>query len=163
MPRAILLLLILATHSIVASSQAEVKVSPDRPPPAPQFALKDFEGRVARLNDYKGKIVVINFWATWCAPCLAEIPEFVRLQRSYRNRGIQVIGVTYPPVNPARVRRLAVKSRINYPLLFGNRRIAKLYGVTNLLPVTIIVDRQGRLEARIDGVTDLQEVKKILQ
>jgi len=163
MPRAILLLLILATHSIVASSQAEVKVSPDRPPPAPQFALKDFEGRVARLNDYKGKIVVINFWATWCAPCLAEIPEFVRLQRSYRNRGIQVIGVTYPPVNPARVRRLAVKSRINYPLLFGNRRIAKLYGVTNLLPVTIIVDRQGRLEARIDGVTDLQEVKKFLQ
>jgi thiol-disulfide isomerase/thioredoxin len=126
MPRAIFLLLILATHSIVAASQAEVRVSPDRPPPAPQFALKDFEGRVARLKDYKGKIVVINFWATWCAPCLAEVPEFVRLQRSYRNRGIQVIGVTCPPVNPARVRRLAVKSRINYPLLFGNRRIAKL-------------------------------------
>jgi peroxiredoxin len=94
---------------------------------------------------------------------MAEIPEFVRLQRSYRNRGLQVIGITYPPVNPTRVRRLAVKSRINYPLLFGNRRIAALYGVTNVLPVTIIVGRQGRLEGRIDGVTDIEEVKKFLQ
>jgi thiol-disulfide isomerase/thioredoxin len=107
--------------------------------------------------------VVINFRATWCAPCLAEIPEFVRLQRSYRNQGLQVIGVTYPPVNPAGVRRLAVKFRINYPLLLGNRRIAALYGVTNVLPVTIIVGRQGRVEGRIDGVTDLEEVKKFLQ
>jgi thiol-disulfide isomerase/thioredoxin len=164
MPRAILLLLILATQSIVASGQAEEKASQDRPPPAPPFALKNLEGRlVAPLKDYKGKIVVINFWATWCAPCLAEVPEFVRLQRSYRNRGLQVIGVTYPPVNPARIRRLAFKSRINYPLLFGNRRIAKLYGVTNVLPVTIIVGRQGRLEGRIDGVTDLEEVKKFLR
>jgi peroxiredoxin len=157
MPRAIFLLLILATQSIVAGGQAEEKASSDRPPPAPQFVLKGFEGRVARLKDYKGKIVVINFWATWRSPCLAQVPEFVRLQRSYRNRGIQVIGVAYPPVNPARVRWLAVKSRINYQLLFGNCRIATLYGVTNVLPVTIIVGRQGRLEGRIDGVTDLEE------
>ena len=118
---------------------------------------------MARLKDYKGKIVVINFWATWCVPCLAEVPEFVRLQRSYRNQGLQVIGVTYPPVSRARVRRLAVKSRINYLLLFGNRRIATLYGVSNVLPAPIIVGRQGRLEGRIDGVTDLEEVKKFLQ
>ena|SRR5882672_2679671 len=141
MPRAILLLLILATQPIVAGGHAEEKVSPDRPPSAPQFTLKNFEGRVVRLKDYKGKIVVINFWATWCAPCLAEVPEVVRLQRSYRNRGLQVVGVTYPPVNRAQARRLAVKFRINYPLLFGTRRIAALYGVTNALPVTIIVGR----------------------
>jgi peroxiredoxin len=163
MPRAIFLLLILATQSIVVGGQAEEKTSPDRPPPAPQFALKDFEGRVAPLKKYRGKIVVINFWATWCAPCLAEIPEFVRLQRSCRNRGLQVVGVTYPPASRARVRRLAVKFRINYPLLFGTRRIAALYGVTDALPVTIIVGRQGRIEGRIDGVADFQEVKKFLQ
>jgi len=163
MPRAIFLLLILATQSIVAGGQAEEKASSDRPPLAPQFALKDLEGRVAPLKKYRGKIVVINFWAAWCAPCLAEIPEFVRLQRSYRNRGLQVIGITYPPINPDRVRRLAVKSRINYPLLFGNRRIAALYGVTDVLPVTIIIGRQGRIEGRIDGVTDIEEVKKLLQ
>jgi thiol-disulfide isomerase/thioredoxin len=160
MQRAILLLLILATQSIVVDGQADEKASPDRPPPAPQFTLKDFEGRVERLKDYKGKIVVINFWATWCAPCLAEIPEFVRLQRRYRNQGVQIIGVTYPPVNRSRARRLAAKFRINYPLLFGTRRIAALYGVTNALPVTIIVGRQGKLEGRIDGVTDVQEIKK---
>jgi thiol-disulfide isomerase/thioredoxin len=163
MLRAILLLLILATQPIVAGSHAEGKVSSDRPPPAPQFALKDLEGRAASLKKYRGKIVVINFWATWCAPCLAEIPEFIRLQRSYRNRGLQVIGVTYPPVSRAQVRRLAVKFRINYPLLFGTRRVAALYGVTNALPVTIIVGRQGKIEGRIDGVTDLQEVKRFLQ
>jgi peroxiredoxin len=163
MPRAIFLLLILATQSIVVGGQSEEKASSDRPPPAPRFALKDLDGRVAPLKKYRGKIVVINFWATWCAPCLAEVQEFVRLQRSYRNRGLQVIGVTYPPMRRSRVRRLAVKFRINYPLLFGTRRIAALYGVTNALPVTIIVGRQGRIEGRIDGVTDLQEIKKFLQ
>jgi thiol-disulfide isomerase/thioredoxin len=86
MQRAIFLLLILATLSIVAGSGAEGKVPSDRPPPAPQFALKDFDGRVAPLKDYKGKIVVINFWATWRPPCLAEVREFVRLQRSHRKR-----------------------------------------------------------------------------
>jgi thiol-disulfide isomerase/thioredoxin len=87
----------LATQSIVASGQSEEKASSDRSPLAPQFALKNFEGRVAPLEKYRGKIVVINFWATWCAPCLAEIPEFVRLQRSYRNRGLQVIGIQSCP------------------------------------------------------------------
>jgi thiol-disulfide isomerase/thioredoxin len=96
MPRAILLLLILATQSIVAGGQAAEKASPDRPPPAPPFALKNFEGRMAPLKKYRGKIIVINFWATWRPPCLAEIPEFVSLQRSYRNRELQVVGVTYP-------------------------------------------------------------------
>ncbi|HEU0173845.1 MAG TPA: TlpA disulfide reductase family protein [Blastocatellia bacterium] len=163
MLRATFLLLILATQPIVAGNQTDGKVPSEQPPLAHQFALKDASGRIVRLKDYKGKIVVINFWATWCAPCLAEVREFVRLQRSYRNLGLQVVGVAYPPINPGRVRRLAVKSRINYPLLFGNRRIAKLYGVTDVLPVTIIVGRQGRLEGRIDGVTDLQEVEKFLQ
>jgi thiol-disulfide isomerase/thioredoxin len=123
MHRAILLLSIMGTQSIVANGQAEEKASPDRPPPASPFALKNFDGRMAPLKKYRGKIIVINFWATWCAPCLAEIPEFIRLQRNYRNQGLQVIGVTYPPVSRARVRWLAVKSRINYPLLFGNRRL----------------------------------------
>jgi thiol-disulfide isomerase/thioredoxin len=83
MPRAIFLLLILLTHSIVAGSRAEGKASADRPP-APQFTLKDARGRIVRLKDYIGKIVVINFWATWRPPCLAEVPEFARLQRGYR-------------------------------------------------------------------------------
>jgi hypothetical protein len=71
-----------------------------------------------------------------------------------------VVGVTYPPVNRTLIRRLAVRFRINYPLLFGTRRIAELYGVTNALPVTVIVGRQGRIEGRSDGVTDLQKIKK---
>jgi peroxiredoxin len=163
MPQAIFLLLLLAAQPIVAGSHADGNASADRPPPAPQFALKDARGRIVRLKDYRGKIVVINFWATWCAPCLAEIPEFVRMRRSYRNQGVQIIGVTYPPVNRSRVRRLAARFRINYPLLFGTRRIAALYGVSEALPVTIIVGRQGGLEGRIDGVIDLQEIKKFLQ
>jgi hypothetical protein len=76
---------------------------------------------------------------------------------------VQIIGVTYPPVNRSRARRLAAKFRINYPLLFGTRRIAALYEVTNVLPVTIIIGRQGKLEGRIDGVIDLPEIKNFLQ
>src|SRR5678816_745699 len=64
---------------------------------APQLELKDLNGRTVRLSDYKGKVVLINFWATWCPPCRAEMPDLVRLQREHANQGLQIIGITYPP------------------------------------------------------------------
>src|SRR5262245_42648135 len=72
--------------------------------PAPKLELKDVEGRALRLSDYKGKVVLLNFWATWCAPCRAEMPDLVKWQREYKSQGLQVIGITYPPEEVAEVR-----------------------------------------------------------
>ena len=72
---------------------------------APQFALKDVNGRTVRLSAYRGKVVLINFWATWCPPCRAEMPDLVKLQREHAKQGLQIIGITYPPENKARVQR----------------------------------------------------------
>src|SRR5688572_26168281 len=73
-------------------------------PRSADLTVKDIKGRYIRLRDYRGKVVLINFWATWCPPCRAEIPDLIRLQREYRSRGLQVIGVTYPPQKLVTVR-----------------------------------------------------------
>src|SRR5687768_9905163 len=72
---------------------------------APDFAHKDLRGRIVRLSSHKGKVVLLNFWATWCPPCRVEVPELVGWQREYQGRGLQVIGVTYPPTNRGEVRK----------------------------------------------------------
>jgi thiol-disulfide isomerase/thioredoxin len=89
----------------------------------PEFALKDLNGRTVRLRAYRGKVVVINFWATWCPPCRAEMPDLVRLQREYAKQGLQIIGITYPPETKTRVQRFARSLKVNYPIILGTRQI----------------------------------------
>jgi cytochrome c biogenesis protein CcmG, thiol:disulfide interchange protein DsbE len=127
---------------------------------APPFALKDLRGKTARLAGYKGKIVLLNFWATWCAPCQAEMPELVKLQKKYAARGLQIVGVTYEPEKPVVVNRIARKFKINYPLLFGTEALSKEYGIEEVLPVTLILDREGKILNRINGIIHPEEVEE---
>lgn len=127
---------------------------------APSFRLKDLRGRTVRLDQFKGKVVMLNFWATWCPPCRAEMPDLVRLQREYGERGLQIAGITYPPERASRVRRLAAELKINYPLLFGTRKVASLYDVEEILPVTVIIDREGRVRDRILGILTPEEFEQ---
>ena len=96
---------------------------------APDFALRDLNGRVVRLSDYRGKVVLVNFWATWCAPCRAEMPELVKWQNEHGKRGLQIIGITYAPYKSKVVRRLARQLKVNYPILFGTGGVALLFAV----------------------------------
>lgn len=127
---------------------------------APDFFLKSLSNRTVRLSDYRGKVVLINFWATWCAPCRAETPELVGWQKQYQDKGLQIIGVTYPPYKPATVSRFAKNSKINYPVVFDDHKIAELYSVGEILPVTIIVDRQGMIADRILGILEPEEFEQ---
>src|SRR5688500_6607673 len=80
---------------------------------APQFELRDINGRIVRLSNYRGKVVLINFWATWCPPCRVEVPDLIRLQREHGKEGLQIIGITYPPERKARVQRFARNLNVN--------------------------------------------------
>lgn len=127
-------------------------VAPGQARLAPSVTLRDVQGRSRRLSDYRGKIVLLNFWATWCPPCRAEVPELVRLQRDYRGRGLQVLGITYPPTNRAGVRRFVRRYRINYPVLLGTRETKSLFTDAETLPLTVVLDAEGNVLERIEGI-----------
>jgi len=119
---------------------------------APQFELRDINGRIVRLSDYQGKVVLINFWATWCPPCRAEMPDLVKRQREYRAKGLQIIGITYPPEQKDRVRRFARSLKVNYPIILGTRQLKVRFSSDETLPLTIVIDRDGKVKNIIVGI-----------
>ncbi len=119
---------------------------------APQFVLKDLNGRTVRLSAYRGKVVVINFWATWCPPCRAEMPDLVRYQREYARQGLQIIGITYPPESKSRVQRFARSLKVNYPIILGTRQIRARFSSMDVLPLTVVIDRDGKVNDIIRGI-----------
>ena len=154
MARLILLLLLLIFEPARAGNQ------PASDELAPEFALKNLKGQTVRLADCKGKVLLINFWATWCAPCRAEMPDLAKLKRAHAKRGLEIIGITYPPTNRQSVRRVAKQLKINYPILFGTGAIADAYGAGEVLPTTIVVDREGKIRARILGILTPEEFEQ---
>jgi thiol-disulfide isomerase/thioredoxin len=162
MARFIILALWLAALPAFAVNRAENQEPGSQGPTsqttlAPAFSLRDLRGRSVRLGDFKGKVLLINFWATWCAPCLAEMPDLVKLQKRFGPRGLQIIGVTYPPQDRASVRRMVRQLKINYPILLGSGKVAGDYNVGDVLPTTIIIDREGKVRSRILGILESEE------
>jgi peroxiredoxin len=119
---------------------------------APSLTLKSIEGRTVRLSDYRGKVVLINFWATWCPPCRAEMPDLVKLQREYGKAGLQIIGVTYQPEPRARVRGVTRRLKVNYPIVLGTPETKAGFSPDETLPLTVIIDREGTIHSTIAGI-----------
>jgi thiol-disulfide isomerase/thioredoxin len=130
----------------------EVSVQPVSLTFAPDFRLKDASGAEVRLSDYKDRVVLLNFWATWCPPCRAEMPWFAEFEQKYKDRGFAVIGVTMDSVWPEEKSQAFLKG-INYPLPIGNDDIAKLYGVTSL-PMTLLIDCDNHIKISHTGIVD---------
>jgi thiol-disulfide isomerase/thioredoxin len=133
----------------------------------PALVLKDLRGRTVRISDYKGKVVLLNFWATWCPPCRAEMPDLIKWQREFRGRGLQVIGITYPPTELREVRRFIRSIKVNYPILIGATQTKMLFDSEETLPITVVIDREGNIRERIEGILldeeFEQKVKPLLQ
>src|SRR6185436_12587651 len=119
---------------------------------APQLEVTDINGRIVRLSNYQGKVVLINFWATWCPPCRAEMPDLVRLQREHGKEGLQIIGITYPPERKKQVRKFAKSLKVNYPIVLGTREIKSRFTSEETLPLTVVINRDGKVSDIISGI-----------
>lgn len=132
-------------------SKASVKPDAERKA-APEFALKDVDGRTVTLADYKGKVVLLNFWATWCGPCKIEIPWFADFEQKYKDRGFAVLGVAMDEEGWEVVKPYLAQSKVNYRVIMGNDSIANLYGGVDSLPTTFILDQNGKIASTHVGL-----------
>jgi peroxiredoxin len=126
--------------------RAAVKAEQDRKP-APDFNLKDADGKAVKLSDYKGKVVLLNFWATWCGPCKIEIPWFMDFEQTYKDKNFAVLGVSLDEDGWDAVKPYIQQKKINYRVMIGTEQVAQMYGEVDSLPTTFMIDREGRVAA----------------
>lgn len=120
---------------------------------APDFTLVDSNGSSVRLSNYKGKVVLLDFWATWCHGCKTEIPWYISFESKYKNQGLAAIGVAMDDDGRKKVKPFVNAKKMNYPVVLGNDSLAKRYGI-KALPVTLLIDRQGRIAVSHTGLVD---------
>ena len=123
-----------------------VKADKDRKP-APEFALKDADGKTVHLEEYKGKVVLLDFFATWCGPCKIEIPWFMEMERKNKDKGFSVLGVSMDDEGWEVVKPFLADLGVNYRVVIGNDATAQIYGGVDALPTTFLIDRNGRIAA----------------
>lgn len=111
---------------------------------APDFTLTDANGQSVKLSDYRGKVVLLNFWATWCGPCQIEIPWFIEFEQQFKSKGFEVVGVSMDEDGWKAVRPYIAERKINYRILLGDETVSQLYGGLDALPTTFLVDRDGK-------------------
>ncbi|MBV9764708.1 MAG: TlpA family protein disulfide reductase [Acidobacteriaceae bacterium] len=134
---------------------------------APDFSLMDSNGALVKLSEYRGKVVLLNFWATWCGPCQLEIPWFEEFEQQYKSKGFEVIGVSMDDDGWPVVKPYIAEHKLNYRVLLGNDSVSQLYGGLEALPTTFLIDREGKFafEAHIGlaGKNDyLSEIQSLL-
>jgi peroxiredoxin len=142
---------LVAASSLLAG--ATLSQAADAKKAAPEWQLTDVDGRPVKLSDFKGKVVILDFWATWCPPCRAEIPGFVALQSKYADKGFTMIGVSLDQQGASVVKPFMNKFGMNYPVVIGNEKIVADYGGIEAIPTTFVIDRQGNVVAAYQGFT----------
>ncbi len=127
--------------------------------PAPAFTLTTLDGKQVSLADYKGKAVLVNFWATWCAPCKLEMPWFIDFEKEYGPQGLVVLGVTQDDAPKDEIQKFVQKIGLNYPVLIGGDKISTAYGGIEYLPSTFYIGRDGKVVAQAAGLISRDEVE----
>src|SRR5579864_3017405 len=119
---------------------------------APDFSLESLDGKKMHLSDFRGKAVLLNFWATWCEPCKIEMPWFVQLEKQYGPEGLQILGVAMDDTSETEIAQFAKEMGVNYPVLLGKESVGDAYGGIINLPTTFYIDRNGHIVERIEGL-----------
>jgi peroxiredoxin len=126
---------------------------------APDFTLQSLDGKTIRLSSFRGKAVLLNFWATWCAPCRIEMPWFVELQNRYGPEGLQVVGVAMDDANSNDIGKFAQDLGVNYPILVGKDTVGNAYGGVQFLPSTFYIGRDGKIVDKVFGLKTKNEIE----
>ena len=129
----------------------------------PSFSKKNVvDGTVVSSDAYRGKVLLVNFWATWCPPCRKEIPYLIKLQEKYQEKGFSVIGISMDEGGKRVVKKFIEKLKVNYPVIIGNAKIGRGFGGVIGIPVSFVVDREGNMVKRLDGYVSEKVVEKEL-
>jgi thiol-disulfide isomerase/thioredoxin len=154
------------------TSVLKVATANSAPAPAPDVTLKDLDGKDLSLAQYKGKVVLVNFWATWCEPCQVEIPWLIEIQQKYAAKGFTVLGIAMdedgarvvtPWVQKERFDVNGSKSQMNYPIVIGNDAAADKFGGLLGYPTSLLVTRDGKIVKRITGLISYDEITKSIE
>lgn len=130
---------------------------------APDFNLKDLSGKTVKLSDFKGKVVVLNFWATWCGPCRAEIPALIKARNQYHDKGVEIIGISLDDDGSESVAAFAKQFKINYPIVIGTLKDVNNYGSFDSIPTTFVVDREGKIRSSHLGMVSFGDVENAVK
>ncbi|MDZ7262437.1 MAG: TlpA family protein disulfide reductase [candidate division KSB1 bacterium] len=158
-------ILIVYLFSFTVSARWEENKSDSKQ--APDFSLPNLEGKQVKLSDFKGKVIILDFWATWCPPCRMEIPDFIDLYKTYQDTGLVILGVALDQEGEKVVKPFAKKQGINYPILMGNAQVVQKYGGIQGIPTTFIINQEGKIITTFLGYRPKkvfeEEVKKLLK
>lgn len=160
----VVVLIVLSALAVPMPATARTKQSGLVGRQAPNFQLKDFENKTVRLSEYRGKVVLLNFWASWCAPCQAEMPVFAKWQKQYAGK-LQVLGISMDD-DLSHAKSAARKLKVNYPVLAGSEQVGEAYGGIYGLPETFLIDSHGKVRAAFQGGNHLAaihaEIKRLM-
>jgi len=145
---------------LLAISAENAKALEKNYPDAPDFTLTDLSGNNISLSSFNGKVVFLNFWATWCPPCRKEIPGFIEIYEKYKDQGIVIIGISVDKTGVDSVRDFVEKEKITYPVVMGNSDIVNDYKPGRFIPTTIIVDKNGKIRHKHVGYMDKDTLEK---
>ena len=154
------ILRIAALIALCAAPAPLLHSSTVRPVPAPAWKLKDLDGKVVTSDQFKGKVVVLDFWATWCPPCRKEIPGYVMLQKKYGAEGLVIVGVSVDTDGPEAVRKFVKEMGINYPIVMWDDEIVGAFAPIQGYPTTFIIDREGRVRNKKLGREPTDDYEK---
>jgi len=159
-----LLLALIMSLGLVGNGMAvKEKTKSSKLPMAPNFQLEDINGKTVSLSDYRGKVVLVNFWATWCPPCRMEIPHFIALQNEYKDKGFVILGLAGDDEGIKVVKPFAEKNRINYPILLQDNKVADDFGGIVGIPTSFLIDTQGKIVKKYFGYTETAVIKKDME
>ncbi len=156
------LFVILAVAALVSACSSDNRRPASGMKPVPQFTLSSLDGKTVAMKNLSNKVVVIDFWATWCGPCREEIPHLNKLYSDYKGQGLEIIGISMDD-GPDVVKEFARELRMEYPLVMGNDELADQFGGILGLPTTFIVDRKGNIVKKFVGLPSAEVLNRVVR